>query len=77
MAPRMYRVHARLLGVCATGPQRFISVPPGEILVSQLDSKDNDRMYLTVKWKDRNLLVFPQDLSERAVLCNVPLETAA
>jgi hypothetical protein len=79
MALRIYRVRTRLLGVCVTGTsRRFVSVLPGEILVETLRDRDeNDPIFVTVKWKNQDLLVFPRDLSDRTVECNASPESAA
>jgi hypothetical protein len=79
MARRIYRVLKPLLGVCVTGTsRRLVSVLPGEILVETLrDPDENDQIYLTVKWKDQDLLVFPRDLLERSAGCDASPETAA
>jgi hypothetical protein len=77
MEPRSYRVRRPMRGVHATGPSRgFVSIPAGTIL-SVVHNREEIAMYVTVQWNDLELLVFPQDLYERAVECDVPPETAA
>ena len=77
MEVRRYRVHTAIRGVYATAATKgFVSIPTGAILAVVRDGDKFDT-YITVQWNNRELLVFPQDLSERAVECEVPPETAA
>ena len=77
MALQRYRVRTPLRGVCAAGPSRgLVSIPTGAILALVRDRKETG-IYITVQWNDREVLVFVQDLSERAVECDISPETAA
>ena len=77
MSLQRYRVRTPLRGVCATGPSRgLVSIPTGSILALVRNRKETG-IYITVQWNDREVLVFPQDLSERALECDVPPENAA
>jgi len=77
MEARRYRVHKPMRGVCATGPcNGFVSIPIGAVVVLTRVSRDG-AMYVNVQWNDREVLVFPQDLFERAVECKPPREKAA
>jgi len=55
---------------------RLVSIPTRAILALVRDRKETG-IYITVQWDDREVLVFAQDLSERAVECNISPETAA
>ena len=67
MALRSYRVHTPMRGVYASSACKgFVSIPIGAILVMGRDRPDR-AMYVNVEWNKQELLVFPQDLSERAV----------
>lgn len=69
---RSYRVHTPMRAVYATGSCKgFISVPTGAILV-MVRGGHEAAMYVKVQWDNRELLVFPQDLSERAFECELP-----
>jgi hypothetical protein len=78
MASRIYRVRTPLSGVCLAGTsRRFVSILPEDILVETLRDRDeNDQIFVTVKWKDQDSLVFPRDLSERSVECDASPESA-
>jgi hypothetical protein len=54
----------------------LVSIPTGAILALVRDRKETG-IYITVQWNDREVLVFVQDLSERAVECDISPETAA
>jgi hypothetical protein len=73
MELRRYRVRTPMRGVYTTGPCKgFISIPIGAMLVRFRD-RNESAMYVNVQWNHRDLLVFPQDLTERAVECDVLL----
>ena len=75
---RKYRVNTPMPGVCATGASKgFISIPSGAVLVAIRD-RNPDALYVSVQWNDYELLVFPRDLAERTVECDVvPPKTPA
>lgn len=77
MQLRGYRVHIPMPGVYEKGTCKgFLSIPTGEILVAK-HQRDGDTLYVSVQWNTRELLVFPRDLAERTVECDVPPESAA
>ena len=78
MEVRRYRVHTPMRGTYAAGCRckGFVPIPIGAILVALCDH-NKTALYVTVRWNNLELLVFPQDLSERAVECDVRPESAA
>ena len=53
-----------------------MSIPSGAVLVVN-QNRNPDALYVSVQWNTRELLVFPRDLAERTVECDVPPESAA
>jgi hypothetical protein len=58
----------RLVGINAADQRGIVTIPPNETL-DVVSYSEGDR-FLTVRWKERDLLVFAQDLAERVVSCD-------
>jgi hypothetical protein len=57
-------------GVCTQGPVKgFVSIPVGTIISIDSDGEKTNA-YLTARWADQELLVFSQDLLDKAVEYN-------
>jgi hypothetical protein len=77
MQLRRYRVHTAIRGVYASDKLKgFVSIPPGASLL-EIGDRDAASLYVSVQWKNRNLLVFPRDLADRAVEEHIRPENAA
>lgn len=78
MDARKYCVHTPILGVSVTATSKdFVCIPSGAILVT-MPAQDWQRgLYLRVRWNNRELLVFPQDVATRAFHCELPPESPA
>jgi hypothetical protein len=70
MAPQQHRVRVQLRGVDTTQCKQIVTIPEGAIL-RIVGHPDGDR-FVTVRWKERDLLVFTQDLHERTTRADLP-----
>ena len=66
MASPEYRVSVPFRGVDVAEGNSIVHIPKGAIL--SLVKKQVSTAFVTVLWGTRELLVFEQDLSERAIL---------
>jgi hypothetical protein len=65
-------VHTPLLGLDAAKPcHGFMYIPVGAIL-AVVRQCNHPTTYANVLWNDREMLVFCQDLSTHAVMCDIP-----
>ena len=68
MEPRRYRLNRPTLGVCSDGGKRScVTVPRDEIIEVQLANLSEDKPTLEIKWGDRVLTIFREDLLERGI----------
>ena len=66
MESRRYRLNRATLGVCSDGGKRTcVTVPRNEIIEVQLASISEDKRTLEIKWGNRVLTIFREDLLER------------
>lgn len=70
MAPQQHSVRVPLRGLDTTPSKRIVTIPEGAIL-KVIGHPDGDR-FVTVRWKERDLLVFTQDLQDRTTRADLP-----
>ena len=73
MAPKQYWVSVSFRGVHATQGNCIVSIPAGATLT--LTANQDREPFVTVRWNERELLVFQQDLFERTI--EIPEERIA
>ena len=67
MVSRQYRVRTLLRGIHPTEPKEIVTIPTGATLSIVEQPTNND--LVSVRWEGRDLLVFAQDLHDRALPC--------